>query len=504
MTARTLVAPATPAPAVPRRGRSVLEPAVLVAAGAAGAAVVLQPLVAVGACLVGGLIALVWARPPTAAYLLIGVTPLVAGIDRGVAIPVFRPNEALGLLLGITLATRWLVRLRCGHVRLVRPDAVELSILLLAVTNSVTPLLAMGVRGREITIDDLLYSLVMWKLVGVYLIVRASVRTDRQVRTCLLVSVAAACLVAAVGILQGLDLLGVRALLAQYYAQFGDVASITAVPRGGSTLSLPAATADLMIMNIAIATGLWLRARRRLPLLFGAIIGLLVFATLAAGEFSSAIGLVVGIAALALVTGSAALVGWFFLLGTGGAVAVWPVIAERLEGFSLASGMPTSWVVRLYNLRTYFLPELTSHGNVLLGVRPGARVPVASQATGWVWIESGYLWLLWGGGIPLLASFVLFTWVTAVRGWKVARSRPDAVGAAGTAAFVGVVVIAVLMAFDPHLTYRGSADEAFALIALTAVAARRRPGPAGTHPPGPRRHGERGQQQPDGQLQNGR
>jgi hypothetical protein len=477
MTARTLVA-ATRVPATARRRRSALEPAVLVAAGAGAAAVVHWPLVVMGACLVSGLVVLVWARPATAAYLLIGVTPLIAGIDRGVAIPVFRPHEALGLLLGAALVTRGLLRLRSGQVRLPRLDAVEVAILLMAMTNSVTPLLAMGVRGREITTDDLLYSLVLWKLAGVYLIVRYSVRTDRQVRTCLLVSVAAACLVATVGILQGLDLLGVRGVLARYYVQFGDAAAITAVSRGGSTLSLPAATADLMIMNVAVVTALWLRHRRLTPL-YCAVVGLLVFATLAAGQFSGAIGLVVGMGALALVTGSVALLGFFGLLTGVGALAVWPVIAERLHGFSLASGMPASWVGRLHNLRTYFWPELFAHGNVLLGVRPSARVPVASQASGWVWIESGYTWLLWGGGIPLLGCFLFFSYVVAARGWALARARHDAVGAAGAATFVTVLVIAVLMAFDPHLTYRGSADAAFALIALTAATAQRRPRTAG-------------------------
>jgi hypothetical protein len=107
---------------------------------------------------------------------------------------------------------------------------------------------------------------------------------------------------------------------------------------------------------------------------------------------------------------------------------------------------------------------------------------VASQATGWVWIESGYIWLLWGGGVPLLASFLFFTYVVATRGSRLARTRRDAVGAAGAAAFVGVVVIAVLMVFDPHLTYRGSGDEAFALIALMASAAQRRPWTTGGGP----------------------
>ncbi|MGY1642848.1 hypothetical protein ACI782_17215 [Geodermatophilus sp. SYSU D00703] len=462
-----------------------MEPTVLVAACAAGLAVAYQPLLALGACAVAGLATLVWVRPATAAYLLIGVTPLVVGIDRGVVLPLLRPHEGLLAVFGATLAARWLLRLRSGQVQRLRMDAVEVAILLMAVTNSVLPLAMMVVRGREISGDDLSYSLVLWKLAAFYLVVRASVRSDREVRTCLVVAVAAGCVVALIGILQSLGLFGVRGFLATYYSEVG----VSSEARGGSTLTLPAATADLMIMNLAIVTALWLRDRR-FTVLSGAAAGLFVFGTLAAGQFASILGLVVGMVALALATARFALLGIFGVFAAGGAVAVWPVIAVRLEGFSLASGMPESWLARLHNLRTYFWPELFSHGNVLLGVRPSARVPAPTQFSGWVWIESGHTWLLWGGGIPLLASYVFFTYVAAARAWVVARSRPDAVGAAATAAFVGVVVVTVLMVFDPHVTYRGSAEELFALLALTVAAGRRR-SPATDRPLDVDQHDER-------------
>jgi hypothetical protein len=479
-------------PPAPRRARGslgvLLEPAVLLLACAAGSLAVLAPVPAVGACTAVGLAALVWVRPATAAYLVIGLTPLVAGIDRGVLIPFFRPNEALLLLLGGTLGVRWLVRLRSGHVRFGRPGPVEFGIVALALSNSLYPLATMLVRGRPVSMDDVLYALVLWKLVGLYWIVRVSVRDLRSVRTCLVVSVAAASVVAVVGVLQGLDLFGVRGFLAQYYAQFGDSAAIHEVPRGGSTLSLPAATADLLVINIALVAGLWLR-ERRYTFLCCSVGGLLVVATLAAGEFSSTMGLVLGVVLLTWVSRSPSLLGLFALVAAAGAALVWPVIAERLAGLTLASGMPESWVGRLRNLRTYFWPELSSHGNVLFGVRPSARVAVEHQATGWVWIESGYTWLLWGGGIPLFAAFLYLTVVASARGWLVARTRRDVVGAAGAAAFVGFVVVAVLMLFDPHITYRGSADLLFAVLALTAVPAT---APWRTRAAGPAATGDRG------------
>jgi hypothetical protein len=324
----------------------------------------------------------------------------------------------------------------------------------------------MTVRRIPITSDDLLYSLDLWKLLGIYALIRMSVRTDRQVAFALAISVASACIVGALAILQSLDLFGLARILAEYYAPFGYTDAFSG--RGSSTLGLPAATADLMIFNLAVVSGLWMRYPR-LRVLLAPAAALLFLASLAAGEFSSAIGLVVAVFAIVAVTGSGRLLKVFVPAGLVGSVVMWPVIATRLSGFQSLSGLPVSWSGRLQNLETYFWPQLFSNWNFLLGVRPSARIAVASQGTGYVWIESGYTWLLWGGGIFLLASFVFFVIVIAARGWRAARESSKAVSVAGIATFVAVIVTAVLMLFDPHLTYRGSGDAMFALIALTAV-----------------------------------
>jgi hypothetical protein len=134
----------------------------------------------------------------------------------------------------------------------------------------------------------------------------------------------------------------------------------------------------------------------------------------------------------------------------------------------MESGLPVSWVGRLHNLQGYFLPNLFSHGNFLLGVRPAARVATETMATGYIWIESGYLSLLWTGGLPLLVAFLYFMWANMRWNLALARSYDDARGVAALAVVAALVVIAPLMLIDPHLTYRGSADLLFTLLALAS------------------------------------
>jgi murein biosynthesis integral membrane protein MurJ len=449
----------------PVSSRWLIGPTLLAAAAIAAVSVV-KPLAAIAALLVLAVMAGVWRWPQLAAYLAIGLTPLTVSLNLGHALPLIRPNEAIDLLLGVALATRGLAMMRSGELPHIRVTRVEWAIFLMAVANSVVILLWMVIRQQPISQDDILYALVLWKLLGLYALVRWSVRTDRQILISLWISVAAASVVAVVAILQSLALGGVPGILANHFGGYAS-ASGPAGGRGSSLLGLPGATADLMIFNLAVISGLWTRYRgHRLVLTAAAV--LMVFGVISAGQFTGYIGVCVGVVCIALVCRTPKLLGLFAAAGVVGAIILWPVISTRLAGFHSASGLPVSWTGRLYILRNYFWPQLFSHWNWLLGVRPAARIPVATLRGGYVWIESGYTWLLWGGGILLLASYVFFVVVTARSAWQAARGGRDARSVAGVAVFTAVIVISVLMISDPHLTYRGSADDFFFLIALAA------------------------------------
>jgi hypothetical protein len=439
---------------------------VAIAVGAAAA--VAPPLLVVGGLAAVALAIAVAAHPPVAAYVLIGVTPLVAGIDRNRLVPLLRPAEVLAIVLAGGLCGRGLIRVRTGQLPRLRLTRTDLSILALAVTSSVLPLAWMVVRRVDITQDDVLYALMMWKYYGVYMIVRFSVRSGAEVRRCLWISMATAAVVAVLAILQSLQLFGVTRLLGGFYAPSGVEAGLTN-SRGGATLALPIAAADLMILNLGIAVGLLLKDAGRRAVLAAAM-GLFAMGVLASGQISAMMALAIALFSLAVMTRRARIFAALAMMAGAAGLLLRPVIERRLAEFGSASGWPVSWEGRWSNLTNHFWPPLFSHLNFLLGVRVSARVPDSALASGYIWIESGYTWLLWAGGIPLLAAFGYFLCVHLSSSIGLARGQGP-VAAVGLALATGLIVIAVLMTIDPHLTYRGSADLLFALIALVGVSA---------------------------------
>ncbi len=444
----------------------------LVLAGAFAAALAAGPLIFVGGLVaVGGLAALALfvamiVRPQLVAYTMLATTPLIVGMERDSVLPLLRPSEAVLLLACGTLVLRRLWRLFAGEKLRLHVGRIDLALLALAVTSSIIPLLWMVARGLAPTVDDVLYALTLWKYYVLYLVVRASVRTVDQVRVCLWLSMAAGAAVAIIGLLQALQLFGVPELLSRYYVNLDGLDSLTR-NRGTSTIASSIAVADVMTFNLAIAIGLLVRRTRQQGLLM-ALAALFVVGALASGQFSGAIALVVGGATAGFITGHlrrTALATIPAVIVAGGFLR--PVFERRLSGFDSPDGLPPSWLARLDNLRTFFWPKLLDGFNYILGVQPSARVPAPETWREYVFIESGHTWLLWTGGIPLLLAFFAYLGVAVGATRIVATGRDDAVGAAAVAAFTSLVVIAVLMIFDPHLALRGSADLAFPLLALS-------------------------------------
>ncbi len=459
-----------------RRGlREILwRPRVLGDAGtllvvlAFGALVVAAPVLAGGVLVALTLAVAVWAAPVRAAYLIIVITPLTAGIDRGRVLPLLRPNEALLFLLVAVVGVRLVLTARSGSLRLPVLSTIEKVLLGMAVASSVLPLLVMWARSRPIDGDDLNHAIVLWKLLLSYALVRVTVTTRAQIATCLGLLMASSVVVSAIAVLQSLGLLGIPGLLAHHYAPFG-VEGALSIGRGSSTLSLPAAVADLATLSVLIAVALLVLGSTRRRLLIG-VAAVSVLGVVAAAEFSTLFGLVVALACLVMITRAWRLLLYAPPFALLGAVLLEPVIATRLAGFQSPSGIPVSWIGRLHNLQNYFWPDLFSQWNWVFGVRPSARVPSSAQEFGWIWIESGYTWLLWGGGIPLLLAYGALVVATVRQGLRLRASPSLPARAAGVGAACFMVANSFVMIFDPHITYRGAAEALLTLLALVTVA----------------------------------
>jgi hypothetical protein len=128
--------------------------------------------------------------------------------------------------------------------------------------------------------------------------------------------------------------------------------------------------------------------------------------------------------------------------------------------------LPPSWLVRGDNLAHFYLPKIVDFG-FSLGVSPN---PVRAAET-WrevIDLESGYLHLLWVGGIPLLAAFGWLS-VAVLRGTARLRVRGDAIGAYAATLEAAWWVILVLSITDIHLVMRGVGDLIFVLLAIVSA-----------------------------------
>lgn len=439
--------------------------AILVAAGM----ILFAGNMVVAALAAVALVTLIAVRPAVGAYVYLAVTPLVAGIDRDLFLPVLRIHEALLLLIIGALMLRGLARMLMGHRYAPELSKVDIAVVALAVTGSLISMLWRFSQGEVIGSDDILYAGVFWKYLALYVVFRVAVRIPREARIALWVALGTTAVVGFLAILQALGLFGVPELLFRLYPPFlGETAD---VGRGASTLALTFAVADITLICFGAASVLLREASGRSRNVLIGLITLYFLGAIAAGQFSGFIGIVVAVLAVGFAMGEIRRVLLYAVpASVVGALALSPVISQRVVAFQTGNGLPQSWSGRIDNLTRFILPEFGNGWNLLFGVRPAARVPAPETWREWVFIESGYVWLLWSGGIPLLVAFFYFV-VVCLRSLRATiADQALEIRAIATGVFVGIWVIAVLTVFDPHLTMRGVADLLFPLLAMAQIA----------------------------------
>lgn len=464
-------------PAVDPLPRARSAGALVLLAAAAGTAVSALPSPALAAAAAAGALAvlLFFLFPAAAPWAWLLISPLVVGIARGGDSGLLRPNELLllGMCAGVALG---LVH-RAWHGERVFPrlSPVDFAMLALTITGSAVPLLLRFGRGLPVSPDDVLYAMVMAKYLALYAVFRLSVRDASAVAICLRLILAAGAIVAFIALLQAGDISAVNDFLSRYYDSPFEGSNGATSMRASSTVASAFGLADMMSMCLALVVALIMGGGPS-PAAMLAIGALFLAGCLATGSFSGLIGCTVAVAVVGLSHRRFLRIAALALpaaLASG--LLLWPVIANRLSGFAGRVPLPHSWLGRLENLERFFWPELFSGANWITGVRPAARVAAPEAWRDWVYIESGYTWLLWTGGIALLLAFLVFVAIAGRALWQATRSGAGPSAPAATAALGALAMITVLMLFDPHLTVRGSADLFFPLVALALAETTWRP-----------------------------
>lgn len=433
--------------------------------------------------------ATVWRYPPFAGYTMIGLAPAVVGFERGEALPVLRPNEALLFFLVGVLVVRWAV-----HSRQLprRASGLDVAMVVMVLTGFILPLVVQIVRDQPLLVDDTLYAAVFLRLLLLYMLFRATIRTSRQVKIALGVSLVVASLMGLLGTAGALNIAGLGQLLSETFASATNFEYSQG--RGMGLIGNPIGYGVYEAIHACIAISLLLYKQQ--PRIWLAVAALCcTVGMFGSAQFGPLLAFTAGVVSLALVTKNLrVMLRWALPVLLVSSIVIVPLFSQRLarldgtalpserreeihqdinpaeQGRELYFADPgSSWDVRLFNLRSLFLPEFKTPSHWVWGVKPQARVFAPPTGKEYAWIESGLLWLFWTGGIPLVVAWHGLLVTALAVSYRLVRQATGLLAAVGAAVFSMVVLVALAQTFDPHVTLRGTVDIFYPMLALMAA-----------------------------------
>jgi hypothetical protein len=410
--------------------------------------------------------------PIFATYAYLVTLPIIAGIDRDTLLPLVRPNEGLlAVVMAGAILGAFLRYLRGDNIRARFYPLVDVPLAVFLLSATIWPLASLGLRGQMPGGQDYASILPMIKLVGIYFLVRYTVRTEHETLRVIRFIVWPGATVALIAVLQTLKFGPVLTLLQTYWdssaSGTGDSATNAELAeRGSATLGSPIAAGDVIIISLVLVLCCGARGLlgRRERLFLAMVLGTGV---LAAGQFSTWIATAVAFALLAWrfpnlrrqAKRFAPLVLVALVIGA-------PAFLGRLSGIGEnGSLLPEPEQGRLDNLRYMYLPHF-NWVTTFIGVSPNEVVQAQERWRDVIYLESGVLYFLWVGGIPMIAAFIWLS-VRVLRSVQPALAHPGPFGAMSSCLDIVWRFLLVLTLIDPHLQLRGTGDLIFTLLAVS-------------------------------------
>jgi len=398
-----------------------------------------------------------WPARLVALYLVL--LPVLAGMPRDRYLPLLRPSEGLQIaVIGTGCVIAFAAYGRGLRWRLdIRP--LDWWMAALAALSSVVPLAWLVARDEPVNLGLILAASPMIKYLLLWVLVRVAIRTSADRMLILTAAILGGLFVAGTAIAEAAGIGPIKELLGTYWSAEGTPAF---EGRAFTTIGSAIASGALLVLTAGISLGL---AVKRNSVSMLAVTGVLLVGVIATGQMTSLAGIIVGLGVVAQahrVLAKTLAFGLPVLIVAG--VGMSSVIAERLANTAGRSMIPQSWVIRWANVTELYWPSIVD-GGWKLGVSPDTIVIPPDTWREEVFLESGYLWAVWIGGIPLLLALIGFLW----SGWRLtATPQPNAdldilrIATRGALAFMIVFNL-----IDPHASLRGGADLLYVLTATT-------------------------------------
>jgi len=406
-------------------------------------------------------------KPVVLCYLLISVTILTSGIERGRWFPILSVNEvsllgAVAIVLTIVLIDK--------RRKIAIPKYFGMAFIVLIGGMVIIPIAIYLLQGTQLTmtnafkmVSPIQYFLLFW----IFTVLPES-ESDR--RNLIWWMLAFGVIVAVIGLLQGLGIGFVNRLLDLLYASSHE----SMAARAGRITSLLGAWNSLGIFMMTIFLISWavLFEIDRLigRLLIMGVMALSALCLITSGSYAGIIGSVLGLFLLQIFSQRRTRSMPILIIGFIGVILaiflfyplLQPLIEKRLAyQFRVGGLIPQTILYRFKVWREIFIPAIQQHF-------PWPVYPTVPSYFAWQFEESQYILLLFRTGLVGFISFLV--WIGLTIGWlNRCYQRSQGFNKAITSATITLVIMLVLTGFTNEVfSFAGSIDYLWILLGLVA------------------------------------